>query len=76
MRNNMLWIGLGVCGLVFFVTVLYPIGDWFFNDREYYRGKFLITATVEVNGEHKSGSSVYEVFIMQEGVVVGLVQVR
>lgn len=62
MINNKLLIGLAVCGFaVFSYIVLYPIGDWLFNDREYYRGRFLITATVEVNGELKSGSSVYEV---------------
>lgn len=44
--------------LVYFA---YVIWDWAFNHREYYIGRFLLTATVEVDGELKSGSSVYEV---------------
>lgn len=51
----------GAVALVFSIYVVYSIWDWLYDGREYYRGRFLLTATVEVDGELKSGSSVYEV---------------
>lgn len=48
-------------GAAILLFVAYVIWDWAFNHREYYIGRFLLTATVEVDGELKSGSSVYEV---------------
>lgn len=45
--------------LGFFVLLGYEIFGA--SNIEYYRGKFLLTATVEVDGNIKTGSSVYEV---------------
>lgn len=63
MIKTLKYIGLaGVATILLFsLYVGYSLLDWLFNDREYYRGRFLLTATVEVDGEVKTGQSVYEV---------------
>lgn len=43
----------------FFMSVYYSL--FIAPNIEYYRGRFLLTATVEVDGEIKTGQSVYEV---------------
>lgn len=62
-KTDSQWVMLSLLALVtmFAIYLVYIIWDWAFIHREYYRGRFLITATVEVDGELKSGSSVYEV---------------
>lgn len=57
------YIGMagGAAILLFVGYLVYGVLEWAFNDGEYYRGRYLLTATVEVDGELKSGSSVYEV---------------
>jgi len=50
-----------LCFGAFCIYVVYSLWDWLYSDREYYRGRFLITATIEVDGGLRSASSVYEI---------------
>ena len=68
LKKVLTYIGMvGGAGILIYV-VLATFGFFYFiysvfiaPNTEYYRGRFLITATVEVDGVLKSGSSVYEV---------------
>lgn len=54
-----IFISMGL--LIVFVVGVFFYVLFYIPNSEYYRGRFLLTATVEVDGKLKSGSSVYEV---------------
>lgn len=68
MSNVIKYIGIALGAgvllcVLFFLGFFALLGYEIFgaSNIEYYRGKFLLTATVEVDGKIKTGSSVYEV---------------
>lgn len=68
MSNTIKYIGIALAAgvllcVLFFIGFFALLGYEIFgaSNIEYYRGKFLLTATVEVDGKIKTGSSVYEV---------------
>lgn len=68
MSNTIKYIGIVIGGGVFLIICFFVFFIWLLgyeilgaSNIEYYRAKFLLTATVEVDGIVKSGEGIYEI---------------